>query len=351
MKGEMNCAVFHGVEDMRMERRPIPSCPKGGLLVKVKACGICGGDVRNYHNRLKDGVTNQIIGHEIAGEVVEVGSNVTRFKVGEAVAMAPDVSCGNCWYCRRGLVNLCESHKMLGTHFPGGYAQYIALPPQVLEHGFVEPIPQGMKWEHAAFAETAAAVVACQKRIGIGMGDSVLIIGDGPVGCLHVEVARARGAAKIMVVGMDRLSLAQSFKPDLLLDNRNPETVAASVMEATDQIGADFVICAVPTTAVQQQAIHLCRKRGTVVIYGGVPKTADISTLSSNRIHYAEITVTGAFSYPATGLQDALSAIHTGQIHADAYISQIIPLSHVLEGMEMVRKGIALKVILDPWQE
>lgn len=347
MTGMMQCAVFHGPGDLRIEQRPIPACPSGGLLVKVMACGICGSDVRNFASGLKGGVTHQIMGHEISGIVVEA-DGAGRFAVGDRVALAPDVSCGTCWYCRRGLVNLCEHHRMLGTHFPGGYAQYVALPQEVLEHGFVERLPEGMRFTHAAFAETASAVLACQKRIGVSLGDRVLIIGDGPVGCLHVEAARARGAGLIMLAGLDRLELARRFAPDRLLNNAQPDQVVREVLEATGGIGADAVICAVPSVRVQQQAIDACRKRGTVVIYGGVPKHSEVTQLNSNAIHYGEITLTGAFSYPATGLYDALWAIQARQIDADAYITEKLPLERVLEGIEMVRTGAALKVMLLP---
>lgn len=349
MKGIMKAAVFKDIENIVLEEMPIPECPEGGMLIKVYACGICGGDVRNYHNGLKGGVTNQIMGHEIAGQVIEVSDTVTHFKVGDRVALAPDISCGNCWYCKHGLVNLCVAHKMLGTHYPGGYAQYLALPPEVMQHGFVEPIPEGMSYDHAAFAETASAVIACQKYNNISLGDTVVIIGDGPVGCLHIEVARARGAKKIILIGMDKLDLAAQFKPDLLLSNKNPEDVIAKVLEATDGIGADFVISAVPSVRPQQQALEMVRKRGRVIIYGGTPKTAETTTLNSNLIHYNEITITGAFSYPAVGLADALSAIHTNKINADMYLNAKVSLEDVVKGMDMVAKGEALKVLIDPW--
>ena len=349
MLGTMKAVVFKDVEKLELCELPIPKCPRDGLLVKIHACGICGGDVRNYHNGLKGGVKNQIMGHEIAGEVIEVGENAPRFKAGDRVALAPDVSCGNCWYCQRGMVNLCDHHRMLGTHFPGGYAQYIALTGEIITHGFVEPIPKDMPWEHAAFAETVSAVLACLKRVNVSLGDSILIIGDGPVGCLFIEAARAIGAAPIMLAGLDRLSLAESFQPDLLLDNRDPDAVEKAVMEVTDGVGADFVILALPSVRPQAQALSLARKRGTVVIYGGVPKHATETTLDSNLIHYAEITVSGAFSYPKTGLADALSAIHRGKISPDKYIGARVSLSRVVEGMEMIERGEALKVIINPW--
>jgi L-iditol 2-dehydrogenase len=349
MTGKMKAAVFKDIEDIVVEERDIPACPRDGLLVRVMACGICGSDVRNYHNGLRDGIKDQIMGHEIAGQVVEVGGEVTRFKPGDRIALAPDVSCGHCWYCKRGFVNLCQSHRMLGTHFPGGYAQYLALPSDVLQHGFIEKIPEGMSYDFAAFAETAAAVVACQKNNNISLGDTVCIIGDGPVGCLHIEVARARGAKKIIMAGMDKLDLARNFGADCLFKNTDPERVKNSVLELTDGIGADIVICAVPSVAVQEQALEMVRKRGRVVIYGGVPKTKQTTQLNSNLIHYNEVMVLGAFSYPATGLADALSCIQAGQIHPEKYISAHVSLNDVVKGMNMVTAGKALKVMIDPW--
>lgn len=349
MTGFMKAAVFKGIEQITVEERPIPLCPSGGLLIKVHRCGICGSDIRNYHHGLKDGITNQIMGHEIAGEIIETGGHIPSFQPGDRVALAPDVSCGVCWYCKRGMVNLCTSHKMLGTHYPGGYAQYLALPPEILSHGFVEHIPEGMSYEHAAFAETAAAVIACQARNNVSLGDRVVIIGDGPVGCLHLEIARARGASKIIMIGMDKLELAKQFHPDLLLSNREPDKATQQVLEATDGIGADVIILAVPLAAPQQQALKMVRKRGRIIIYGGVPKTSSASALDSNLIHYNEIIITGAFSYPATGLSDALSAIFTEKIHAERYIGPCVSLEHVVDGMETARRGDALKVLINPW--
>ena len=350
---KMKAAVFKGINNISIETREA-ECPPGGLLVKVEACGICGSDVRNYHNGLKDNVTNQIMGHEIAGVVVD--SESARFPAGSRVAMAPDVSCGECWYCKRALVNLCENHRMLGTHFPGGFAQYIAVEQVVLERGFIEPVPEGMPSIHAAFAETASAVLACQERCNVSLGDRVVIIGDGPVGCLHLETARARGASEIIMLGRGRMEMAKIFEPDHLLYNdlvndlvNDPAKTVNLVKSLTGGIGADIVICAVPTAAVQQQALDMVRKRGIVVIYGGVPGHDEITSLNSNRIHYGEITVTGAFSYPSTGLLDALSAIHKGKIKADKYINKVVPLERITEGIAMVEQGKALKVMVDPW--
>lgn len=352
MKGRMKAAVFKEAGKMAVEEMPIPVCHEDGLLVKVHACGICGSDIRNFRNGLKDGVKNQIMGHEIAGEVVEVGRNVERFAVGDRVALAPDVSCGHCWYCKRGLVNLCENHRMLGTHFPGGYAQYLAVPPEVLSHGFIEKIPEGMDYDEAAFAETCAAVIACQERINVRMGQTVVIIGDGPVGCIHCETSHARGASRVILVGRGKLKLAARFEPDVMLRGDMPEEeLIREVRERTGGLGADVVICAAPSVEIQREALGMVRKRGTVVIYGGAPKGGEITSLNSNVIHYGEITVTGSFSYPETGLADALRALETGQIHAERYLNATVTLDRIEEGMDMVKNAQALKVIVRPWEK
>jgi L-iditol 2-dehydrogenase len=279
-----------------------------------------------------------------------VGRNITRFKEGDVIATAPDVSCGECYYCKHGLVNLCQHHRMLGTHFPGGFAEYMYLSDAVLSRGFVEPVPPGMSFDHAAFAEKVAAVYACQKRINVKPGDTIVIIGDGPVGCLHVEIARALGAAKVILLGLDKLALAKRFAPDLLLSNKDPGQVIEAVMEATSGIGADIVISAVPSVRPQRQALEMVRKRGIVVIYGGVPATARETTLDSNYIHYNEITVIGSFSYSATGLSDALSCIYSGKVFPDKYITDRVPLEGIVDGMKKMESGCALNIMVKPWK-
>jgi L-iditol 2-dehydrogenase len=346
----MKAAVYEGIEKIAVRDVPAPVCEDDGILVRVEACGICGGDVRNYHNGLKDNIQRQIMGHEVGGVVTEVGKKVTRFRVGDVVATAPDVSCGECYYCKRGYVNLCVGHRMLGTHWPGGFAQYLYLPSPVLERGFVERVPEGMSYEHAAFAEKASAVIACQEYNNVSLGDTVVIIGDGPVGCLHVEIARARGASRIIVVGLEKLAFVEQFKPDLLLSNTDPAGVMREVLEITEGIGADIVLCAVPSIRPQQQALEMTRKRGRMVIYGGVPKSSEMTLLNSNLIHYNEITVTGAFSYPATGLQKALKYIKENRISVDKYITLRVGLDGLVDGMKAIEQGRALNVMVKPWE-
>ena len=344
----MKAAVFEGIEKMVLREVPVPECEEGGMLVKVEACCICGGDMRNFHTGLRYGIEKQIMGHEIAGEVEETGRLVTAFKVGDKVAIAPDVSCGECYYCKRGLVNLCTNHKMLGTNWAGGFAQYIYLPAFVLSRGFVEHVPEGLSFEEAAMAEPASSVIACQEYNNVSLGDTVVIIGDGPIGCMHIEVARARGASKIIMVGLSRLESVPQFKPDHIINSATQNPVE-EVMKLTGGLGADIVICAAPVTSIHEQGVEMVRKRGKVVIFGGVNKNNPMTSLNSNLIHYNEITVVGAFSYPSTGLFKAVKMIGEGKISAKKYVTKAVKLDEIPEGIAFAEQGKALRVVVKPW--
>jgi L-iditol 2-dehydrogenase len=343
----VKAAVFEGPERLVVKEVPDPKCGPGDVVLEVHACGICGSDVRNYRTGLKGGVGSQIMGHELTGVVREAGSDTRGFQAGDRIAVAPDVSCGRCWYCRRGLVNLCVDHRMIGTHWPGGFAEYLHLPPEVLARGMVHRIPEGLSLTDACLSEPASSVLAAQQNAGIGLGDTVLIIGDGPIGCLHVEVARARGASRVIMAGLMRLADAERFAPDALLDAASRDTVAET-LRLTGGLGADVAICAAPVAAIQEQAVEAVRKRGRVILFGGLPKSAPMTTLNSNLIHYNELTVAGAFSYPATTHQQALETIRDGRIMPSKYFTLTVSLDDVVEGFRAAAEGRALKVLVRP---
>jgi L-iditol 2-dehydrogenase len=343
----MKAAVFEGPGRMVVRQVELAPCGPGDVVARVHACGICGSDVRNFRTGLKVEVGAQVMGHEFTAVVSEVGREVRRFQVGDRIAVAPDVSCGACWYCRRGLVNLCEHHRMIGTHWPGGFAEHVHLPAEVLAHGMVHHVPEGLSLDDAALSEPASSVLAAQQNAGVGIGDTVLIIGDGPIGCLHVEVARARGATRILLAGLARLREAERFAPDLLIDAARTDTVAA-VREATGGLGADVAIVATPVASTQAQAVRAVRKRGRVVLFGGLPKSHPETTLDGNLIHYGEIAVLGAFSYPAHMHEQALAILAAGKIHADRYFNLIVGLDQVEEGFQAAGEGRALKVLVKP---
>jgi L-iditol 2-dehydrogenase len=344
----LKAAVFEDIERIVVKDVPDPVCDTGSIVVKVEACGICGSDIRNYHAGLRTGVKGQIMGHELSGSVVQVGGSVSRFAAGQDVAIAPDVSCGVCYYCRHGWVNLCATHRMIGTDWPGGFAQYIHLPAEVLAHGMVHHMPHGLSYEQGALAEPSSSVLAAQQNAGIGLGDTVAIFGDGPVGCLHLEVARARGAARVIMVGLKRLDQALAFAPDALIDAARQDPVA-EIRKLTNGLGADAIIAATPVAATQAQAVEAVRKRGTVILFGGLPKSSPTAMLNTNLIHYNEIHVVGAFSYPAYMHEKAMTVIKEGKIDAKKYFTRVVSLTEITDGIRAAESGEALKVLVKPW--
>ena len=345
----MKAAVFEGIENLQVREVPRPDCDPDGIVVKVEACGLCGSDIRNFHGGLRHGVEKQIMGHEIAGVVEETGPRAVRFKAGDRVAVAPDVSCGACYYCRRGWVNLCVDHRMVGTHWPGGFAQYVHLPGVVLERGMVHPMPADLSFDHAALSEPLSSVLASQQNSGVGLGDTILVIGDGPVGCMHLQVSRARGALTVIMVGLMRLGLVKAFEPDHLIDAASQNPVE-EVRAITGGLGADVAVIANPVAETQEQGVEAVRKRGTVILFGGLPKSSPMTTLNSNLIHYNELRVVGAFSYPAVMHEKALRVLTERRVTPDKYITRTIGLDGIVDAIQAAEKGEELKVVVKPWQ-
>jgi L-iditol 2-dehydrogenase len=347
MNTKMKAALFKGPENIIIETVKKPYANNNSIIVKVGACGICGSDIRNYHKGLRHGISSQVMGHEIGGIVHEAGKDVKDFKKGDKVAIAPDVSCGKCYYCQRGFVNLCIDHKMIGTHWPGGFAEYLEIPDVVLRRGMVHKMPDGLSFEEATLAEPLSSVITSQKEAPVELGDTVLILGDGPIGCLHLEIARARGASRIIIVGLNKLKLAKRFEPDLLIDAGKSDPVK-EVLNFTNGLGADIAICANPVSTTQEQAIESVRKRGKVILFGGLPEDNPYTNLNSNIIHYNELSITGAFSYPAHMHKFALETIKNKKITSYKYIDLILPIDEITRGFKEAEKGNVLKVIIKP---
>jgi L-iditol 2-dehydrogenase len=289
----------------------------------------------------------QIMGHEISGVVEQVGRECTAFRAGDRVAVAPDVSCGTCPYCRQGLVNLCADHRMVGTHWPGGFAELLSLPRVVLEHGMVHRIPDGVCYRDAALAEPLSSVLAAQETVGVGPGHAVVIFGSGSAGCMHLQIARARGASPIVLVGRRRLALAMPFHPDATVQAADGDP-SVGVREATGGLGAHVAIIATPAAVSQEQGIQSVRKRGTVILFGGLPRESAAPRFDANRIHYDELRVIGSFSYPARMQGEALEAIRDGRITPDLLISAVVGLAEITEAILSAERGEVLKVVVDP---
>jgi L-iditol 2-dehydrogenase len=346
----MKAVVYRGPGQVACEDVPYPDLPPDGLILKVTACGICGGDLRAYKHGLRADKAWQILGHEIAGVVVEVGRDVHDFQPGERLAVAADVSCHQCYYCRRALFNLCENWKLLGLDYAGGMADYMLLSEDILRRGIVHRTPDALSDVHAALAEPASSVLWAQQTLGIEPGEIVVIFGDGPIGALHVQVARLRGAKPIMV-GITGGRLEMFRQHDLgtwQVLNNDTQDVISEVKALTDGRGADAAIVAAPVKSVQAQAVNIVRKRGRIGLFGGLPKNDPITQLDSNRIHYHEISVVGNFSYHPRMHGVALDLLARQLIRAEQIITATYPLVQVMDGFNAAMNAAELKVVLTP---
>ena len=344
----MKTAYLTGPKRIELRDVPEPHAPAGGIVLDVKACGICGSDLRRWKEGPPSGIEGVVPGHEAAGIILEVGKGVTAYAPGDYLAIAPDVHCGRCYYCQRGLYNLCNELRFVGVtpELPGALAERLVLAEEVLVNGIVHLMPREMSFIEGSLAEPSCSVLACHHRTGTGLGDTVVVMGAGPIGCLHTVVAQSLGASVIVSEpNVTRRRLAERFAPQAIVDPTS-EDLAARVREVTGGVGADIVICANPVAQTQTQAVEIVRKRGKVVLFGGLPKTSPMVTLDSNRIHYGEIEVVGAFSYHPTTHELALDLIHRKVIPADLLVTHTFGLNEIDRAFETAAAGEALKVVV-----
>lgn len=345
----MKAAVYHGPSDTRIEEVDKPECPQDGVVIKVKAVGICGSDVRTHYGGSHKIIPPMIMGHEATGEVVEVGARHDVLKVGDRVAMAPGIFCGRCYYCENGMTTMCENLVELAFQYPGGFAEYMPIPGVAFTRGRIVAIPNGLSFEHAAVCEPPSSCIMAQERANVCLGESVVIFGAGPIGCSHIQVARTRGASKIILIDVssERLEMAKNFKADFYI-NAGDEDPVQKVRDLTNGLGADKLIVAAPSALAQKQAVEICRRRGTIILFGGLPSDNPYTELDGNLIHYRDILIMGHYGQEKRHVQQSLDMMSRGQINAEKLITHILPLEEIISGFELVKDKQALKVLLKP---
>lgn len=350
----MKAAVFYGPRNLQVEEVPIPQINDNEVLLQVSFCAICGTDVRIFNHGHRAIQRPQIIGHEISGVVVEKGKNVEGYEVGDRVVVDPIVSCGRCYYCQRGLTNLClefkKTTKAFGYYYPGGFAEYMVIPEEALRRGNLIPIPETVSLEEAAIAEPFACALNGQMLSRVGLGDTVLVIGAGPVGCMHVGLARSLGAAKIIVseVKEGRLEIARKFLADVYV-NPLEEDLYQVVMRETQELGVTVIIVAVSSRTLQEQALALAACHARINFFGGLPKEDNLVSLDSNTIHYKEIFIHGTSGTTANHIRSCLGLFEGKRLDGKEYISRIIALEELPSFLEKeIQKGEYLKVLVRP---
>ncbi|MBC7255799.1 MAG: alcohol dehydrogenase catalytic domain-containing protein [Chloroflexi bacterium] len=347
----MKAALFTGPEEIVVREVPDPPLPPDGLILQVMACGVCGSDLRRWRQGPMPGAGDQIPGHEVSGVVVAVGEALRdRYREGDRLALAPDVHCGRCYYCRRGWYNLCDDLRIVGITpgYAGGFAERMVITGEILQNGIVHPLPDGLSFVEGALAEPLSSVLAAHQMAQTSLGNRVVIIGAGPIGCLHIAVAKRRGARVLIAQrSAPRRALAARFGPDVIVDPTEQDLVEA-VLAWTDGLGADIAICANPVAATQEQAVRLVRKRGQVILFGGLPRTNPMTTLDGNRIHYGEIRLFGVFSYHPSMHELALQMMGEGIVAADQIVTHTFSLEETPQAFRTAAQGEGLKVMVKP---
>jgi len=289
----MKACVFHGPGDVRVEERQRPRPGRGEMLLEMRATGICYSDIRVYKGE-KKARAGVIPGHEPVGVIAALGEGVDGFRTGQEVAVCPILACGACFFCRRGYRNRCPQRTTLGYDDDGGLAEYMLVPAAVIRVGHVFPLPAGLPPSRATLTEPMACVLNSLETCRLAAGGSLVVVGAGPMGLLHVMLARQLGVATIIVAELmdERLAHARRWGADLCL-NPERDDVTSQVLAATDGLGADAVVVSTGSSQAAVGSLALARGQGVVSLFGGFPPNTNIP-LDVNAIHYGEIVLTGS---------------------------------------------------------
>ncbi len=346
----MKVARFYAPGDIRLEDAPEPSPGADEVKIRVRQCSTCGTDVKIFNHGHHHLVPPRVIGHEIAGEVVEVGAAVGGWSAGDRVQVIAAVPCGACPDCVRGRMTVCANQTSVGYHYDGGFAEYLVVPRAVLAVDGLNRIPDGVDFAEASVAEPLACVLNGQELAGVGAGDDVVVVGAGPIGCLHVRLARARGARRVFLVELNRARLdmsANAVEPDAAICGSEVDTVD-EVRKLTDGRGVDVVITAAASGAAQEDAQHMAARSGRISFFGGLPKDKPTITLDSNLVHYRELTIVGANGSSPAHNKKALELIASGQVPVADLITHRLELSELHDAIKLVSSGSAIKVTIQP---
>jgi L-iditol 2-dehydrogenase len=334
--GNMLAAILYGKEHLQLERIPVPAIGPGDILVRVRAALTCGTDVkvfrRGYHARMI--VPPAVFGHEFAGDIIAVGDSVTRFHAGQRVVAANSAPCLQCFYCQRGKVNLCED-LMFNN---GAYAEYIRVPARIVERNTYEIAPH-LKYQDAALAEPLACVVKGLEDTGMEAGDTVAVIGVGPIGSMFVRLAKLRGA-QVIAIGRRRSRLDHTLKlgADRVIATEETLDPVAAVRELTGGRGADIVIEAVGRAETWNWSVEMLRRGGVVNFFGGPPSGTRVE-LDTNLLHYSEITCRASFHHTPRAFREALDIIETGGVTAQAFVQAEEPLESLSKVLFRLMEG------------
>jgi L-iditol 2-dehydrogenase len=349
----MRVISYQGPKDFRLDHRTDPDLASGEARLRVEACGVCGTDVRIYkgEHSAYEHATGRVPGHEIVGRIVEISADaqIDDVSIGDRVFVAPNIGCGSCVHCASGNENLCRRTEGIGITRDGAFADHLIVPSQAVERGNLIPLDPAIDPATGTLIEPLACVLRGQQKVGLGLGDSVFVAGGGPVGLLHVALAKASGASVIICSepSEQRRQAATRAGADHVIDpmTGDPTELVADLMGGT---GVNVVITAAPIHAIQTSAIELAGPGGRVLFFGGLPKSRPTVEIDTNIIHYRELLVAGTTASTNQNCRDATALINDGVLSLDWMVSDIVTLEDFAAAIDKVQDATALKVVLAP---
>lgn len=344
----MLAAVFNGPGEVEVKEVATPEIESGEILVEVGANTVCGTDVRILRGEKTAGLhPPTILGHEFAGRVAVVGSKVKGYDVGTPVAMAPIVPCRRCFYCRQDMENVCENRKGMGQEIDGGLSEYVRVPADAVQAGCLFTAGVDLPPEQLALAEPLSCCVYGQRRTRVGLDDTVLVLGGGPIGFFHVQLALLAGARTVIV--SEPSERRRDFARGLGAQAVDPtsENLPEVIAEATDGRGADVVIICIGLPALINQSFELARTGGRVNVFAG-PSGEGWAEIASGLIHYDELEITGSTGSRRSDFELALRLIESGRVKVDEMVTHRFPLAESVEAIEAAASGQGVKVAVIP---
>lgn len=345
----MIAAVYTQGGQFQVADLPPPEPADDEVLLRVEAAGICGTDVkivRHGHRKLRTG-QRIVLGHEFVGTIEEVGPRVDGFSVGTRVGVAPNIGCGRCEMCGRGLGNMCPDYGAFGIDRDGAHTELVRIPQAAIAQGNLIPLGPAVSPLDAALAEPLSCVVSAMRSVGLSAGEVVLVYGAGPMGLLNMLLASAMGASRVLVVDRDdlRLQRAREVGASAVL-NSGAQPVPEWVAEQTRGRGVDVVITAAAVPELQAEAIGLLAPFGRLNCFAGLPNGGAPVALDTNAIHYRNLSVTGTTGGSARDYRDAVRLIESRKVNVSCVVSDVFPIREVGRAYERALAGGGMKVLV-----